>query len=62
MMSDLAERYPGYGWERNAGYGTKGHREAILRLGGDARIGEVLPRSEKLLLDMGSVWPADSIY
>ena len=33
MMSDLAKRYPGYGWERNAGYGTKEHREAISRLG-----------------------------
>lgn len=33
MMSELAQRYPGYGWERNAGYGTKEHREAIARLG-----------------------------
>ena len=33
MMVDLAERFPGYGWERNAGYGTQEHREAIGRLG-----------------------------
>ena len=33
MMAVLAEQYPGYGWERNAGYGTKDHREALARLG-----------------------------
>jgi len=33
IMSDLAERYPGYGWERNAGYGTAQHQEALVRLG-----------------------------
>jgi ribonuclease HII len=32
-MADLALRYPGYGWERNAGYGTAEHRAALLRLG-----------------------------
>jgi ribonuclease HII len=29
----LAGRYPGYGWERNAGYGTAEHRRAIVTLG-----------------------------
>ncbi|MEE2689309.1 MAG: ribonuclease HII [Pseudomonadota bacterium] len=33
MMVKLAQKFPGYGWERNAGYGTKEHREAIVRLG-----------------------------
>jgi ribonuclease HII len=33
MMARLAERYPGYGWERNQGYATREHREAIRRLG-----------------------------
>ncbi|MGZ6270018.1 MAG: ribonuclease HII [Candidatus Limnocylindrales bacterium] len=33
MMARLAARYPGYGWERNAGYATREHREAIRRLG-----------------------------
>lgn len=28
-MADLAERYPGYGWERNAGYGTAEHQAGI---------------------------------
>lgn len=32
-MASLGARYPGYGWERNAGYGTQEHREALQRLG-----------------------------
>jgi ribonuclease HII len=32
-MHGLARRYPGYGWERNVGYGTAEHGEAIRRLG-----------------------------
>jgi ribonuclease HII len=33
MMTKLAARYPGYGWERNQGYASREHREAIRRLG-----------------------------
>lgn len=33
LMKNLAEEFPGYGWEINKGYPTKSHREAILRLG-----------------------------
>ena len=33
LMADLAERFPGYGWERNAGYGTAAHKAALERLG-----------------------------
>jgi ribonuclease HII len=33
MMARLAERYPGYGWERNQGYATREHRAAVRRLG-----------------------------
>lgn len=33
IMEELALRYPGYGWERNAGYGTKAHREGIAQHG-----------------------------
>ena len=33
LMDRLARRYPGYGWERNKGYGTREHLEAIRRLG-----------------------------
>ncbi len=33
FMKRLAVRYPGYGWERNAGYGTKSHLAALRSLG-----------------------------
>jgi ribonuclease HII len=33
MMSLLAARYPGYGWERNQGYATLEHRQAIRSQG-----------------------------
>jgi len=33
LMRRLAARYPGYGWERNVGYGTAEHRAAIDALG-----------------------------
>ena len=32
-MARLAQRFPGYGWEANAGYGTASHRAALHRLG-----------------------------
>lgn len=32
-MAALARAHPGYGWERNAGYGTAEHRAALARLG-----------------------------
>ncbi len=33
MMADLAVAHPGYGWERNAGYGTPEHAAALERIG-----------------------------
>jgi ribonuclease HII len=33
LMGELALAFPGYGWERNAGYGTAEHRHALHRLG-----------------------------
>lgn len=33
FMTEIAEQYPGYGFEKNAGYGTLAHRNAILELG-----------------------------
>ena len=33
MMARLALRYPGYGWERNQGYATREHRDAIRARG-----------------------------
>jgi ribonuclease HII len=32
-MVDLAQQFPGYGWDRNAGYPTAEHRAALLNLG-----------------------------
>jgi len=32
-MTELAMRYPGYGWERNFGYGTKLHIQGLKKLG-----------------------------
>ena len=32
-MVDLAQQFPGYGWETNAGYGSAAHLEALRNLG-----------------------------
>ncbi len=33
LMADLARAHPGYGWERNKGYGTREHAGALRLLG-----------------------------
>ncbi|GIX12386.1 MAG: ribonuclease HII [Paracoccaceae bacterium] len=33
IMAELAREWPGYGWERNAGYGVPEHAAALARLG-----------------------------
>ena len=33
IMGELAGAHPGYGWERNMGYGTAEHRAGLIRLG-----------------------------
>ncbi|MFQ5955292.1 MAG: ribonuclease HII, partial [Kiloniellales bacterium] len=33
LMAELAAGHPGFGWERNAGYGTPEHHAALIRLG-----------------------------
>ena len=32
-MQALAQTYPGYGFEKHKGYGTKVHQEALIALG-----------------------------
>lgn len=32
-MDALAQQYPGYGWDKNAGYPTKGHISALAEFG-----------------------------
>ena len=33
IMCELAADFPGYGWDSNAGYPTKSHKQALVRLG-----------------------------
>lgn len=33
IMEELAQQYPGYSWEKNAGYPSKSHKQALLDLG-----------------------------
>lgn len=59
LMCRLAARYPGYGWEHNAGYATRDHVEGLQRLGitpfhrrGYQRI-RVMLEGEQLAFDLG---------
>ncbi len=59
LMTLLAARYPGYGWERNAGYATRDHVAGLERLGvtpfhrrGYQRIRAML-EGEQLAFDLG---------
>ena len=33
IMTELGKQYPAYGWDKNAGYGTKIHQEALIKFG-----------------------------
>lgn len=33
IMADLAKHHPAYGWEKNAGYGTRQHQEGLANFG-----------------------------
>ncbi len=33
IMVDLAQQHPGYGWEKNVGYPTQMHRDALQKIG-----------------------------
>lgn len=33
IMEDLAQQFPGFGWEKNAGYPSRQHRDALKSLG-----------------------------
>ena len=33
LMREYAARWPGYGWEKNMGYPTRAHYDALERLG-----------------------------
>jgi ribonuclease HII len=51
-MARLAVRFPGYGWEANAGYATLLHREALHRLGPTRHHREAFGTVAQLRLDL----------
>ena len=59
MMERLAARYPEYGWERNSGYATREHRDAIRAHGltphhrSSWQAIRVLVAGDQLELDLG---------
>jgi ribonuclease HII len=52
-MLRLAARYPGYGWETNAGYGTIHHRTALTALGATRHHRADFGAVRQLALDLG---------
>ena len=51
-MARLAVRFPGYGWETNAGYATVLHRAALGRLGATRHHREAFRSVAQLRLDL----------
>jgi ribonuclease HII len=51
-MTRLAARFPGYGWETNAGYATPPHREALARLGATRHHREAFGTVAQLRLEL----------
>jgi ribonuclease HII len=58
-MTRLGARYPGYGWESNAGYATIDHRDALLRLGPTRHHRPTFGSVRQLVLDFGDHDPVD---
>lgn len=54
LMARLARRYPDYGWERNKGYGTPGHLDALRRFGPTPHHRRSFQPVEQFPLDLGS--------
>jgi ribonuclease HII len=50
LMRRLATRHPGYGWEHNAGYGTRDHLDGLRALGTTAHHREMMANHQ---LDLG---------
>ncbi|MGA0393264.1 MAG: ribonuclease HII [Rhodospirillales bacterium] len=54
LMGELSRAHPGYGWERNAGYGTAEHQAALQRLGVTQHHRQSFKPIQKILLqDIG---------
>jgi ribonuclease HII len=54
-MTRLAARFPGYGWETNAGYATAVHRAALGRLGVTRHHREAFGTVSQLRLELTAV-------
>ena len=57
-MARLALRFPGYGWETNAGYATEFHRAALRRLGATPHHRPAFFCVAQLSLDLAGATPA----
>lgn len=57
FMKDLAGEFPGYGWERNMGYPTKEHLDALERLGVTAHHRRSYGPVKKMLTNPREVLP-----
>ncbi len=54
-MARLAVRWPGYGWEANAGYATGSHRAALRRLGATKHHRAGFGSVAQLALDLAAI-------
>lgn len=45
LMKELHKEFPEYGWDKNAGYGTKQHIEALKKLGATKHHREIFVRT-----------------
>jgi ribonuclease HII len=54
-MRRLAPRYPGFGWDHNAGYGTAAHLAALVRLGPTAHHRPGFAPGRQLRRDLGVI-------
>ena len=64
LMTKWAEKYEKYGWKRNAGYGTREHREAIEKYGitpSLIRISIGIENSEDIITDMANALEAVAV-
>ena len=59
LMCALAEKYPGYRWERNAGYATRDHIEGLAARGITPHHRRTFFRVSQLTLDLNAPGPLD---
>ena len=59
LMCALAEKYPGYRWERNAGYATRDHIEGLASRGITPHHRRTFFRVSQLTLDLDATGPLD---